>query len=117
MTNNVPSIISFEKKKPFQRNNVSIYVFKSPGKKRRRQKVTKIFADEIFADKVIRKSSPRTVEAKPDSLYMIHNLLYETKVTVVTNFLKAHVKIRSFSMGYCKHGQKKFIISYKTSVG
>ena len=30
---------------------------------------------------------------------MIHNLLYETKVTGVTKFLKAHVKIRSFFSG------------------
>ena len=48
---------------------------------------------------------------------MIHNLLYETKVTGVTKLLKAHVKIRSFSVGYCKYEQKKYIVSYKTSVG
>ena len=49
--------------------------------------------------------------------YMIHNLSYETKVTGVTRLLKAHVKIRSFSMGYCKQEQKKYIVSYKTSGG
>ena len=54
---------------------------------------------------------------KAVSFYMIHNLLYETKVTGVTKLLKAHVKIRSFSMGYCKHEQKKYIVSCKTSVG
>ena len=54
---------------------------------------------------------------KAVSFSMIHNLLHETKVTDVTELLKAHVKIRSFSMGYCKHEQKKYIVSYKTSVG
>ena len=44
---------------------------------------------------------------------MIHNLLYETKVTGV----KVHSEIRSFSMGYCKHEQKKYFISYKTGSG
>ena len=48
---------------------------------------------------------------------MIHNILYEAKVTGVTKLLKAHVKIESFSMGYCKHEQKKYIVCYKTSVG
>ena len=47
---------------------------------------------------------------------MIYNVLYETNVTGLTKLLKAHVKIRSFSMGYCKREQKKFV-SYKTSVG
>ena len=50
---------------------------------------------------------------KAVSFYMIHNLSYETKVTGVTRLLKAHVKIRS----YCKQEQKKYIVSYKTSVG
>ena len=54
---------------------------------------------------------------KAVSFYMIHNLLYETKVTGVTNLLKPLVKIRSFSMGYRKHEQKKYIVRYKTSVG
>ena len=53
---------------------------------------------------------------KAVSFYMIHNLLYETKVTGVTKRLKAHVKIRSFSVCYCKYEQKKYIVSYKTSV-
>ena len=48
---------------------------------------------------------------------MIHNLLYETKVTGVNKLLKVHVKIRRFSMGYCKDEQKKYIVSYKTSSG
>ena len=49
--------------------------------------------------------------------YMIHNPLHEAKVTDATKLLKALVKIRSFSMGYCKHEQKKYIVSCKTSVG
>ena len=49
---------------------------------------------------------------------MIHNLfLYETNVIGVTKLLKSHVKTRSFSMRYCKYEQKKYNISYKTSVG
>ena len=48
---------------------------------------------------------------------MTHNLLCETKVTGVTKLLKARVKIGSFSIGYCKYEQKKYIISYKTSLG
>ena len=47
---------------------------------------------------------------------MMRNVLYETNVTGVTELLKAHVKIWSFSMGYCKREQKKFV-SYKTCVG
>ena len=35
----------------------------------------------------------------------------------VTKLLKSHVKTRSFSIGYRKRKQKKYIISYKTSVG
>ena len=54
---------------------------------------------------------------KPVSFYKIRNLLYETKVTGVTKLFKSYVKAKSFSMGYCKHEQKKYIISYKTSVG
>ena len=46
---------------------------------------------------------------------MIHNLLSETKVTCVTKYLKAHVKIIRFTVGYCKHEQKKYIVSCKTS--
>ena len=38
-------------------------------------------------------------------------------MTGVTKILKAHVKIKSFSVGYCKYEQKKYIVSYKTSVG
>ena len=49
--------------------------------------------------------------------YLIHNLLYETKVIDVTKLLKVHVKNRSFSMGCCKHDQKKYIISQKTTLG
>ena len=59
------------------------------------------------------QSSLRTVETKAVSFYMIHDLLNETKVRGVTEILNAHV----FSMGYCKHEQKKCIVSYKTSVG
>ena len=47
---------------------------------------------------------------------MMHNILCEANVTGVTKLLKAHVKIKSFSMGCCKREQKKFI-NYKTSVG
>ena len=57
------------------------------------------------------------MEKKLVSLYMIHNLLYETKVISVTKPLKSNVKTKSFSMGYSNHEQKKYIISYKTSVG
>ena len=39
------------------------------------------------------------------------------KVRGVTKLLKARVKIRSSPMGYCKHEQKKYIISYKTTLG
>ena len=53
---------------------------------------------------------------KAVSFCMINNLLYEIKVTGATKLLKAHVKIRSVSMGYCKHEQKKYV-SCKTSVG
>ena len=38
-------------------------------------------------------------------------------MTDVTKLLKSRVKIKSFSVGYCKHEQKKYIISYKTSLG
>ena len=48
---------------------------------------------------------------------MVHNLLHETKVTRVTKLLKSLIETRSFSMGYSKHERKKYIISYKTSVG
>ena len=34
-------------------------------------------------------------------LYDIHNVLYETNVLGVTKLLKAQVKIKFFSMGYC----------------
>ena len=78
-------MVSLVLKKTSYRNKVSIYVFKYSGKECHRQKVTK---------KVIHKSLPRTVETKPDTCYMIHNLLYETKITVATK--KARVKIRSF---------------------
>ena len=57
------------------------------------------------------------MEKKLVSFYMIHNLLYETKVIGVTKLLKSNVKTKSFCMGYSKHKQKKYIISYKTSVG
>ena len=53
----------------------------------------------------------------PVSFYKIQKFLYETKVIGVTKFLKSHVKTRTFLMGYCKHEQKKYIASYKTSVG
>ena len=60
---------------------------------------------------------PEDSWTKPVSSYMIHNLLYEAKVIGVTKPLKSHVKTRSFSMGYRKREQKKYIISYKTSAG
>ena len=41
MMNKVQNIISFEKKKTSCRNKVSVYIFKDPGKKFCRQKVTK----------------------------------------------------------------------------
>ena len=55
---------------------------------------------------------------KPDSFYMIHNLSYETKVAGVTKFLKVQIEKYNFFYGILrKHVQKKYIISYKTSVG
>ena len=49
---------------------------------------------------------------------MIHNLSYETKVVGGTKFLKAHAKKYNFFYGILsKHAQKKYIVSYKTSVG
>ena len=60
----------------------------------------------------------RSIETKPDSFYMIHNLSYETKVAGVTKFLKAHIEKDNFFYGiFRKHVQKKYIIIYKTSVG
>ena len=49
---------------------------------------------------IIHRSSLRTVESKPVSFYMIHNLSHETKKGRVTKLLKAHVKNIIFSMGY-----------------
>ena len=49
---------------------------------------------------IIHRISLRTVETKPVSFYMIHNLSYETKVGRVTKLLKAHVKNIVFSMEY-----------------
>ena len=57
------------------------------------------------------RSSLRTVETKAFLFYVIHNLLYETKVTSVTKPLKADVKIRNFYMGHYKHEQRKYIVS------
>ena len=34
----------------------------------------------------------------------------------VTKLLKLHLKTKGFSMGYYKFNQKKYIISYKTTV-
>ena len=66
----------------------------------------------------IHRSSLRALETKPVSFYMILNLSYETKVGGVAEFLKAHVKNYNFFYGIlCKHAEKKYIISYKTSVG
>ena len=48
---------------------------------------------------------------------MIHNLLNETKVTGVTKLLKAHVKFRSFFMGYCKQEQRKYLLVTKLAQG
>ena len=39
---------------------------------------------------------------------MIHNLLYETRVTSVIKLLKADVKVRSCSMGHDKHEQRQY---------
>ena len=39
------------------------------------------------------------------------------KVTGATKLLKAHLKNRSFFIGYCKHAQTKYITSYKSSLG
>ena len=67
---------------------------------------------------ITHRSSLRALETKPVSFYMIHNLSYETKVAGVTKFLKVHVKKKNFFYGILmKHAQKKYIISYKTSVG
>ena len=71
----------------------------------------------IYNFEIIHSSLLRTVERKPVSFYKIRNLLYETKVIGVTKLFKSYVKTKSFSMGYCKHEQKKYIISYKTSLG
>ena len=67
---------------------------------------------------IIHTSLLRSVETRSISFYMIHNLSYETNVAGVTKFLKAHVKKYNFFYGILmKHAQKKYTISYKTSVG
>ena len=66
---------------------------------------------------IVHKSLLRSVETKPVSFYKIRNLLYETKMTGVTKLCKSYVKTKSISMGYRKHEQNKYLISYKTSVG
>ena len=38
-------------------------------------------------------------------------------MTGVTKLLKSRVKIKSFSVGYCKHELKKYILRHKTSLG
>ena len=48
---------------------------------------------------------------KPISFYVTSNVLHETNMTGVTKLLKAHVKIRSFSMGYCKREQKHLLVT------
>ena len=58
---------------------------------------------------IIHRSLLRTVETKPVSFYMIHNLSYETKVGRVTKLLKAHVKNKFFSMGYSVNMRKQNI--------
>ena len=73
--------------------------------------------EKISSKEPLYWGSLRTFETKPISFYMIYNVLYETNMIGLTKLLKAHVKIRkSFSMGYCKREQRKFV-SYKTSVG
>ena len=57
------------------------------------------------------------VEIKPVSFHIIHSLLYETNVISVTRLVNSYVKSRSFYLGYGKHEQEKYIISYKTSAG
>ena len=54
----------------------------------------------MYDFRIIHRSSLRTVEMKPVSFYMIHNLSYETKLGRVTKLLKAHVKNIIFFMGY-----------------
>ena len=54
----------------------------------------------MYDFRIIHRSSLRTVEMKPVSFYMIHNLSYETKLGRVTKLLKAHVKNIFFFMGY-----------------
>ena len=54
----------------------------------------------MYDFRIIHRSSLRTVEMKPVSFYMIHNLSYETKLGRVTKLLKAHVKKFFFFMGY-----------------
>ena len=71
----------------------------------------------MYDFRIIHRSSLRTVEMKPVSFYMIHNLSYETKVGRVTKLLKAHVKNIFFYGILSKHAQTQYIISYKTSVG
>ena len=70
----------------------------------------------IYIFIIIHRSSLRKAEKKQVSFYMIQNVLYKTKVIGVTKRLKSNVKTWSFSMGYYKQEQKKYIISYKTSV-
>ena len=70
----------------------------------------------IYIFIIIHRSSLRKAEKKQVSFYIIQNVLYKTKVIGVTKSLKSNVKTRSFSMGYYKQEQKKYIISYKTSV-
>ena len=50
-------------------------------------------------------------------MILLFDLLNETKVTDVAKLLKARVKVKIFSIGYCKYEQKKYIISFNTSVG
>ena len=71
----------------------------------------------IYNFVIIHRSLLKTIEIKPVSLYKTRNLLYETKVIGVIKLFKSYVKTKSFSMGHCKHEQKKYIISYETSVG
>ena len=56
----------------------------------------------------IHRSSLRALETKPVSIYMIHNLSYETTVAGVTKFLKALVK-KTFSMGFSWNMRRKII--------
>ena len=66
---------------------------------------------------IIHRSSLRTVETKPVSFYMLHNLLYEKNSGRCKETFESTCKKHFFYGILSKHAQKKYIISYKTSIG